>query len=83
MVEGCTRGHDYGRFGAADIEETIVGGSGRDEGHEVGVDEREKPARHTGSPREVDGMCSRCGDTWPCLRCLTSTPPFVPVHNNF
>lgn len=34
-------------------------------------------------PHEVDGDCSRCGGRWPCLRCLTSTPPFVRVHNNF
>lgn len=34
-------------------------------------------------PRDVDGICSRCGRPWPCLPCLTSTPPYVRVHNNF
>lgn len=34
------------------------------------------------APFEQDGACSRCGGRWPCLRCLTSTPPYVPVQNN-
>lgn len=42
--------------------------------HERGRDDR---------PREVDGRCSRCGKRWPCLDCLTMTPPYVRVWNNF
>lgn len=34
------------------------------------------------SPHEIDGLCSRCGAAWPCLRCLTTTPPYVHVWNN-
>ena len=34
------------------------------------------------SPHEVDGLCSRCGAAWPCLRCLTMTPPYVRIFNN-
>lgn len=33
-------------------------------------------------PYDKDGACSRCGGSWPCLRCLTSTPPYVRVLNN-
>ncbi|MQA79165.1 MAG: hypothetical protein GEV10_11940 [Streptosporangiales bacterium] len=44
---------------------------------------RKSRVKGTEAPRDVDGKCSRCGRPWPCLHCLTSTPPFVRVHNNF
>lgn len=46
--------------------------------------ERGKTGRpdEDGVPRDVDGKCSRCGRPWPCMLCLTMTPPFVPIWNN-
>lgn len=44
--------------------------------------DKTRPLDQDETPREVDGRCSRCGKPWPCLTCLTMTPPYVPVWNN-
>lgn len=64
-------------------EGTVVNEQNEDKsGDEVPRDERPGAKKET-RPHEVDGKCSRCGGRWPCLKCLTSTPPYVRVHNNF
>lgn len=66
---------EHGRSEADDAETEHVarGGSGA---------ERSRRRRSNEAPHEKDGRCSRCGGRWPCLHCLTSTPPYVRVMNN-
>lgn len=54
----------------------------RGERQDDGREHERGKARRDDRPREVDGRCSRCGKPWPCLDCLTMTPPYVHVWNN-
>ena len=56
---------------------TGTGGGAPDTGREA----RPQPHPPDDAPHELEGSCSRCGGTWPCLGCLTSTPPYVPIFN--
>ncbi|MQA77483.1 MAG: hypothetical protein GEV10_03210 [Streptosporangiales bacterium] len=80
MTEEQGRGTQPPEHGRPDAEadDADTGHTARD----VPGAERSRRRRSNEAPFEKDGRCSRCGGRWPCLHCLTSTPPYVRVMNN-